>query len=936
LRNGIGGILNAGGLTIEDSIISHNVIGGIGGGGGGGIYNFASGTVSILRTTISANTTEDLSGGAGILNFGVLSVTQSTISGNVALGGSYQFGGGVYNSGTATISNSTISGNSAYAGAGIYNYAMMTIRSSTVSDNVTVRGPFTTSGGPGGIWNETTGLLTIQNTIVARNRLGVLGPFTGPDVVGIFNSLGNNLVGDTTESSGWVASDVKGNMTTPLDPRLGPLADNGGPTMTHALFPGSPAIDAGNNTGAPSTDQRGTLRPRDGNGDGVAVVDIGAFELSLSLVDAVNDTATVYEDTTGNIINVLANDTGPAGSTLTVTAVTQPAHGTAAIGPGERNVLYMPSPNFVGADTFTYTISDGQGSADTATVTLTVLNIDTDFQGAESADVFLVRRDPSGANVEVFNTDTPTGTPIFSMPVGLVNFLTFETLSGDDRLIVDLVNGNPVPTGGIQYLGAGNGSTGDQLVVRDMGTSSAIYAGNSTSTGNGVVTVDGRNITLTGIEPIDLSGLNSFTLITPNAADTLSIASATAGTMQLTGTSGSVALSSLTVTNIATFIIDAGANDAGAGNDSLTVSTTTVVPTGSRFLQYHSGTGDNVLSVQAGTARIDSTVEATGTLNTTIADGARIVTHRFRQNSLSLGNGTRASVTFDGTDEGTSVLTDLNIPTNATLDLADNDLIVKTTPANKAAQLSVLYSHLKSGYSNGAWIGNGLISSAAQGNGDTTLSLVDNALLGLTQFSGQPVDANSLLVKYTYLGDIDLNGAVDADDLTVFANNFGRTSGATQVDGDIDFNGTVDADDLTVFANNFGKGAGAPLAASPNVVISLPAESSVERREMDPSSVPSSPSRASGSNDAWDRTTAKLRFESLGVDRREMEHASSRRAGRLHSRVAPTDINLLAGAIAESTSSPTTAESADNRLAKTNRTRASDILWTNTLWTNRD
>jgi hypothetical protein len=123
-----------------------------------------------------------------------------------------------------------------------------------------------------------------------------------------------------------------------------------------------------------------------------------------------------------------------------------------------------------------------------------------------------------------------------------------------------------------------------------------------------------------------------------------------------------------------------------------------------------------------------------------------------------------------------------------------------------------LYERLKSGYAGGAWNGNGLTSSTAQSNSDTTLALVDNAILGLTQFSGEPVDENSILIKHTYYGDIDLNGAVDPDDLTVLANNFGRTSGATHVDGDIDFNGTVDADDLTVFANNFLKGVGAPLA----------------------------------------------------------------------------------------------------------------------------
>src|SRR5439155_22233245 len=63
-----------------------------------------------------------------------------------------------------------------------------------------------------------------------------------------------------------------------VDPKLGELADNGGPTQTHALLAGSPAIDAGDNASCPGTDQRGTARPVDGNSDGVAVCDIGAFE----------------------------------------------------------------------------------------------------------------------------------------------------------------------------------------------------------------------------------------------------------------------------------------------------------------------------------------------------------------------------------------------------------------------------------------------------------------------------------------------------------------------------------------------------------------------------------------------------------------------------------------------------------------------------------
>ena len=161
-----------------------------------------------------------------------------------------------------------------------------------------------------------------------------------------------------------------------------------------------------------------------------------------------------------------------------------------------------------------------------------------------------------------------------------------------------------------------------------------------------------------------------------------------------------------------------------------------------------------------------------------------------------------------------SVLAALDLGTTGILDLTNNDLVIRTTAGDKAAVFGTLYGRLASGFASGGWNGPGLVSATAQGNPETTISMVDNAILGGSEFAGVPVDENSILFKYTYYGDIDQNGAVDADDLTVFANNFGRTSGANQVDGDIDFNGTVDADDLTVFANNFGRGAGMPLAAS--------------------------------------------------------------------------------------------------------------------------
>jgi hypothetical protein len=201
------------------------------------------------------------------------------------------------------------------------------------------------------------------------------------------------------------------------------------------------------------------------------------------------------------------------------------------------------------------------------------------------------------------------------------------------------------------------------------------------------------------------------------------------------------------------------------------------------------------------------------------AGAGTLTVNNVRAQSLSINGGTVA-IAPNGTPAGTSALSALSIAGapdawTAELDLANNDVVLHTGGANKQIEFLRLHNQVKQGFNNGDWKGLGITSAtaAANVNTDTGISVVDNALLGLTEFSGQQVTADSLLLKYTYYGDIDQNGQVDADDLTVFAANFSRAAGATQIDGDIDFNGAVNADDLTVFANNFNKGVGNALVA---------------------------------------------------------------------------------------------------------------------------
>jgi predicted outer membrane repeat protein len=267
--------MDSGTLNISDSVLSGNTAG-----SGGGIYNRA-GTLTFNNSTLSGNSvpTGQLGGyGGGIVNAGTAIITNSTLLGNTA-----SRGGAIRNPGTLTVSNSTISGNSTSGvhllergGGGIYNNGELTMTNSTVSRN-------SATNGGAGIYN-TYGTVNVQNTIIARNMDSAeFLSEASHDVVGSFNSQGHNLVGDVTGGSGFtngLNGDQVGTAANPLDALLGPLADNGGPTFTHALLPGSPAIDAGNNSGAPDTDQRGESRPQDGNADGTTTVDIGAFEIA--------------------------------------------------------------------------------------------------------------------------------------------------------------------------------------------------------------------------------------------------------------------------------------------------------------------------------------------------------------------------------------------------------------------------------------------------------------------------------------------------------------------------------------------------------------------------------------------------------------------------------------------------------------------------------
>ena len=316
---GGGGIFNNNHLTLLNSEVSGNSADSI----GGGIVNYSGDTVIVTNSLIANNSANQ---GAGIYTLGETIVTNGTIQGNDAesVGGgvavwagtavfeqttlyqneAVQSGAGIYNGfGTITVTNSTISDNSAPTYVGIANVGSVeaTILNSTIAfNNVTATG----GSRYGGIANISGGTLTIQNSIVAQND--------GRQCLANDNwtSAGNNLASDhycDFESAGDIEL---------TDPLLASLGDYGGPTLTHPLSPGSPAIDAGSNAACPAIDQRGTTRPVDGDNDMTAVCDIGAFEAQNQLTIA--DTS-ITEGDSGTTNAVFTVTLAPASSqTVTV------------------------------------------------------------------------------------------------------------------------------------------------------------------------------------------------------------------------------------------------------------------------------------------------------------------------------------------------------------------------------------------------------------------------------------------------------------------------------------------------------------------------------------------------------------------------------------------------------------------------------------------
>ncbi|MCA9919392.1 MAG: hypothetical protein KC445_15640, partial [Anaerolineales bacterium] len=427
-----GGIFNdLGTVTLTDGTLTGNYAEF----GGGAIATGVDSHIEISRTVIYTNSTHSSENGGGILNLGTITLTNVTLSDNLA-----NNGGGLHNEGSATLNNVTIYENTAVSsGGGIY---------------------------------ENGGTLTVGNTIIAGNSAPA-----GPDCTGTLTSSGYNLL--QASSGCTVSGSTTGNISG--DPLLAALALNGGSTLNHLPNSGSPAIDAGNNATCAATDQRSVARPLDGDGNTSAICDMGAVEYgtgtpptpSLNIADS-----SVSEGNSGtktatftvtlsaaSAATVQVNYTTANGTAVANTDY-QFSSGTLTFTPGDTEELITITINGDTTDedneTFQVnlsgasnaTIADGQATGtitdDDAPPTISVANVTlTEGDSGTQTAVFTVALSQASSKIITVNVATSNGTATAGEDYTAVPLttLTFNPGASLSQTVAVTIQGDTVTEG---------------------------------------------------------------------------------------------------------------------------------------------------------------------------------------------------------------------------------------------------------------------------------------------------------------------------------------------------------------------------------------------------------------------------------------------------------------------------------------------------------
>jgi hypothetical protein len=550
-------------------------------GAGGAIEN--AGTLTVSGSTITGNSAND---GGGITNWGTLTVINTTISGNTSI---TQAGGGIQNSsGSLTVTNSTISGNTAATQAGgIQNNGILVVTNSTISGNTAL----TRSGG--GIYNFTSGTLTLSGTTIAGNSANDGGGIRNLGALNISNTIianstsggdfSGNQPGTSTNNLITIGTLTGATTVTSAQLNLGPLKNNAGPTFTMALLSGSVAIGAGNATisnAAPinKLDQRGINR---------TTSDIGAYSFGIQVTNT-SDSNTVGSGSLRAAIN-LANTT-----------------------PGDDQIVF----NLTGVNTITLgsalpTIVSASTVVGSGTAGKTGIN------GVGASLLTISGSDPTNANNETRN------------------FSIFRIASGGDFTISGVTVSGAITSG----RGGAFKNSGTLTVINST------ISGNTAGTGGGGIvnygTLTVSNSTISG----NTSNSGGGGIV--NNSGTFSISNSTiSGNTSSTGAGGGINNNNGGNLNIANSTISG--NTAGTGGGIFNDSVTMVI--NSTISGNTAGTGGGINNNFGGTLNIANSIIANSITGGDYAGGGTIGTIG------TIGTNSNILVE-DGTLPGTSEIT---------------------------------------------------------------------------------------------------------------------------------------------------------------------------------------------------------------------------------------------------------------------------------------
>ncbi|WP_287158006.1 Ig-like domain-containing protein [Chloroflexus sp.] len=631
----------------------------------GGAINNLGGTVNIINSTFSNNDASNL-GGAIYNTGGIVTITSSTFTNN----SSATLGGVIYNTGgTVTITNSTFSNNNAaLLGGTIYNVS---------------------------------GTINLYNTIVANS--GSSGDCVN---LGTIGAAYNNLIEDSTNACGLI-NGVNGNIIG-SDPDLGPL------TGAPAYFPlntGSPAIDNGSNAYCAATDQRGVLRPQDGDGNSSVVCDIGAYEVDIATRTVVNitragadptnaatatftvtfsepvtglDSADFSLTTTGSISGASVGSVSGSGASYTVTVAT---------GSGDGSLRLDLNPSGTGiTDSAGNAISGGFTGGESYTIdktTPTVVNITragADPTNATTATFTVTFSEPvtglDSADFSLTTTGSISGASVGSVSGSGASYtVTVATGSGDGSLRLDL---NPSGTGITDSAGnaISGGFTGGESYTIDKTTPTVVSITRAEADPTNAATA---TFTVTFSEPV--TGLDStdFSLTTTGSISGASVSSVSgsgaAYTVTVTTGSGDGSLR-LDIPTAAT-ITDLAGNAVGGlpftGGESYTVDRSLLTVTINQApAQTDPAISSPIRFIVIFNKPINPTTftasditlggSAPGTLTVTITE-------------IAPNNGTTFEVVVSGMSGNGTVIA--SIPVNVVQDLAGNGNTASTSTDNE-------------------------------------------------------------------------------------------------------------------------------------------------------------------------------------------------------------------------------------------------------------